>query len=185
MDPKRFDVISQRLAVIGDRRRVLGALGALGGLVAVALPAEEVDAKSCVQRGGTCLTKKPRVKDPKRRAKLSRRLCTRCCSGCSYKGRCICCPDGAKPKNGNAAYCCSEYINTTDGTCQTTCAPGCAKCCPPPTGSTTPHCATATQTCCSSALGGGACTTGNACCNTTADCPVSQACIAGCCLPIS
>ena len=182
MDPKRFDVISQRLAVIGNRRRVLGSLGALGGLVAMGLSAAEVDAKRCLRRGRPCLK---RTKENRH----SGRLCRYCCSGASGKKKgklkCACTPDGFAPRNGRESECCSFYINTIDGTCQSTCAPGCATCCPPPTGSTTPHCATATQTCCSSALGGGACTTGNACCNNTADCPVSQACIAGCCLPIN
>lgn len=189
MDPKRFDAISQRLGAIGDRRRALGALGALGGLVAVPLPAPDAEAKGCFKKNKTC------VKDKK-----SGGSCKKCCSGCSVrKGtssesnkhrkkvpyRCTCCPDGVFPKDSSPTSCCSGYINTATGLCQTTCAPTCAKCCPPPTGSSTPHCGTAAQSCCSTALGGGACTTGNECCNNTADCPVSKACVAGCCLPIT
>jgi hypothetical protein len=179
VDPKRFDAVSQRLAAIGDRRRVLGALGALGGLAVIGLPAAEVDAARaarCIKVDRPC-SKSKRGPHP---------LCrTHCCAKCGGTKRCKCCPDGVVPKRGVATDCCSGYINTTDGTCQSTCAPTCAKCCPPPTGSTTPHCGTAQETCCSSALGGGACTTGNQCCNNTADCPIQQACISGCCLPIN
>jgi hypothetical protein len=188
MDPKRFDAISQRLGAIGDRRRMLGALGAL---TAISLPAAEVDAKRCIKTGGYCEGKqKKKDKRHKRQKPNKHELCNRtnCCSGCFKKpgsngiGRCTCCRDGVVPKNGLATNCCSKYINTSTGACQTTCDPGCAKCCPPVTGSTTPHCGTPTQTCCPSSLGGGACTTGSECCNTPADCPNPKTCIAGCCL---
>ena len=182
MDPKRFDAISQRLGLTGNRRRALGALGALGGLTVLGLPAAEVEAKRCLSRGKRCLKST-------RENRHSTRLCKHCCSGASKgnenKKRCVCTPDGFAPRNGSESECCSLYINDADGTCQKTCAPTCEKCCPPPTGSTTPHCGTAAQTCCPTSLGGGACTTGNECCNTTADCPVAKACVAGCCLPIT
>ena len=58
MDPKRFDAISQRLAAIGDRRRVLGALGAFGGLAAIGLPAADVDAKRCIRFNKDCVNNK-------------------------------------------------------------------------------------------------------------------------------
>lgn len=181
MDPKRYDAISHRLAAIGDRRRMLGALGALAGMAAVAAPGTEAKSRRCVPVERGCKTTN--------KAKPSKR-CKNCCSGYFTRqkksnGRCVCVPDGLKPKGGNAVYCCSGYINTATGACQSTCAPTCEKCCPPPTGSTIPHCGTASQICCPSSLGGGACPTGSVCCNVTADCPSFSTCVGGCCQPNS
>lgn len=175
MDPKRFDAMSQRLRNTGDRRQVLASLGALAAL---GLPAGAADGKKkarCVPVEIGC-----------KRSPQETRSCKTCCSGCSVRtskksGRCVCCPDGVTPKGGSAVYCCSGYINTSTGVCQSTCAPTCAKCCPPPTGSTIPHCGTADQICCPTSLGGGACPSTSACCTVTAECPAFSTCINGCC----